>query len=212
MVIAAVAWFLFGRSSPKKLAVTGGPRVTTSPQAVAGRWSPGPGSVAGYRVREKLAQLPSNDDAVGRSSVVTGELTLVQAGQGATATDAHFEADVTQLKSDQSRRDNFIRTRGLESDRFPMATFRSTAPVTVAPQALSGQVVRVDVPGDLTIHGQTRRVTIPVDAQLKGIQIELVGSLTFPFSDFGMQPPSIGGFVSVESNATLEVRLELARA
>jgi len=58
----------------------------------------------------------------------------------------------------------------------------------------------------------TRTVTIPIDARLSGAQIELVGSITFPFSDFGMTPPSIGGFVSVQDNATMEFQLKLARS
>ena len=33
----------------------------------------------------------------------------------------------------------------------------------------------------------------------------------FPFSDFGMTPPSIAGFVKVQDDATLEVLLSLAR-
>ncbi len=36
-------------------------------------------------------------------------------------------------------------------------------------------------------------------------------ALTFPFSDFGMTPPSIAGFVSVDDNATLEFSLDLVR-
>ncbi len=47
--------------------------------------------------------------------------------------------------------------------------------------------------------------------RLAGQQIELVGSLKFAFADFAMEPPSIGGFVSVENEATLEIKLLLAK-
>ena len=70
--------------------------------------------------------------------------------------------------------------------------------------AESGQAVDVQATGDLTIHGVTRTVTIPLQARLSGSRIEVAGSITFPFSDFGMTPPSIGGFVSVQPNATME--------
>ncbi len=59
----------------------------------------------------------------------------------------------------------------------------------------------------MTIHGVTKRVTIPLDAQITNGRIEVVGSLTFPFSDFGMSPPNIANFVTVENNATLEFQL-----
>ena len=65
--------------------------------------------------------------------------------------------------------------------------------------------------GDLTIHGVTKSVTIPIDARLTGSKIELVGTITFPFSQFGMTPPSIGGFVTVQKNATMEFQLLLAQ-
>ena len=75
----------------------------------------------------------------------------------------------------------------------------------------SGQTIHVSATGALTIHGVTRTVTIPIDGRLSGSQIELVGSITFPFRDFGMTPPSIGGFVSVQDNATMEFQLVLTR-
>jgi hypothetical protein len=54
-------------------------------------------------------------------------------------------------------------------------------------------------------------VTIPLDTKLSNGKIELVGSLTFPFKDFGMEPPSVGGFVEVKDEATLEVQLFLTK-
>jgi len=47
---------------------------------------------------------------------------------------------------------------------------------------------------------------------LSAIAIEVVGSITFPFEEFGMSPPSIGGFVSVQDNATMEFDLHLQQA
>ena len=41
---------------------------------------------------------------------------------------------------------------------------------------------------------------------------ELVGSLGFPMIDFNITPPSIGGFVTVDPDATLEFKLILEKA
>jgi polyisoprenoid-binding protein YceI len=76
---------------------------------------------------------------------------------------------------------------------------------------LGGASVDVALSGDLTIHGVTRSVTIAGQARLNGDRIEIVASLTFPFSDFGMTPPDIAGFVQVEDEATLEVLLSLEK-
>lgn len=185
---------------------------TATADDLAGEWSVSDGTVVGYRVREKLASLSAQSDAVGRTNSVTGSATLEASGDAVTVTAASFEADLTTLTSDEGRRDNRIREIGLESNRFPTATFVLTSPVEVPSVALAGATVEVTLIGDLTIHGVTKSVSIPAQAQLTADgKINVLGSLTFPFSDFGMTPPSIGGFVSVEDDATLEFVLVLSK-
>jgi polyisoprenoid-binding protein YceI len=207
---------VFAGSSPQKLALSSPTPSSsassgTSSTPGAGTWTIDSGSQAGYRVREKLASFSAPSDAVGRTTAVTGTLTLSQATSGFSVTAANFTVDVSRLTSDQSRRDQRIHSQGLESDRFPTATFKLTSPIALTADAGSGQTVRISATGDLTMHGVTKSVTIPIDARLTGSKIELVGSITFPFSQFGMTPPSIGGFVSVENNATMEFQLLLTR-
>src|SRR5438132_14358108 len=207
---------VFAGSSPQKLTLSSpGPSTSASTSADAsagaGTWTVGSGSQAGYRVREKLASLSAPSDAVGRTTAVTGTLTLTQAASGYSVTAADITVDVTKLSSDQSRRDQRIHSQGLESDRYPTATFTLTSPIALTADATSGQTVHVSATGDLTIHGVTKSVTIPIDARLTGSTIELVGSISFPFSQFGMTPPSIGGFVSVQNTATMEFQLLLTR-
>jgi polyisoprenoid-binding protein YceI len=206
---------LFGGSSPAPLTLsqagTTKPSATLSANQVSGTWTAGNGSVAGYRVRERLAFLSGPHDAVGRTSAITGSVTLAGTSSDLTVTAAGFSVDVSTLKSDENRRDNRIHSIGLESDRYPTATFKLTTPISVPAMATNGQAFQVSSKGELTIHGTTKTVTIPLQARLGGGQIEIVGSITFPFSDFGMTPPSIGGFVSVEDNATMEFDLHLQR-
>jgi polyisoprenoid-binding protein YceI len=215
--VGIVYFVIFPSSSPQKLALSS-PTPTASASASgsastagAGTWTVSSGSQAGYRVREQLASLPAPSDAVGRTSAVTGTLTLAQAASGYSVTAADFTVDVSKLLSDQSRRDQRIHSQGLQSDRYPTATFKLTAPIALTTDAASGQAVRVSATGDLTVHGVTKSVTIPIDARLTGSKIELVGSITFPFSEFGMTPPSVGGFVTVQNNATMEFQLLLAQ-
>ena len=208
LLVAGVAgWFAFLRNeSPERLTLSEQPAgtPTTAAGTLSGRWTVAPGSVAGYRIRETFAGTPSPVEAVGRTEGITGQAELQESANQVTVRAASFEADLTGLKSDRDRRDNAIKTRGIETQRFPKATFVLAQPVTAPSSGGTVQAV-----GDLTMHGQTKRVTIPLQARLNGQQIELVGSLTFAFSDFAMEPPSIGGFVSVEDEATLEVRLLL---
>jgi polyisoprenoid-binding protein YceI len=214
----AVYLVVFGDDSPDRLALTEpSDRPATSaaggtPSTLAGRWIAAEGSEAGYRVREKLANLPAQSDAVGRTTAVTGGMTVAAAGEGLVARELRMEVDVTQLRSDETRRDNRIRTQGLESNRFPRATFASTGEIVVPASAATGQAFDATVEGDLTLHGVTRRVTIPVKGQMFGDAAEVVGSLQFPMSMFDIDPPNIGGFVTVEPNATLEFKIVLKKA
>ena len=197
-----------GSASPVASSGTSG---AVSAAELAGAWSVTTGSQAGYRVREQLGPVAAETDAVGRTEDVTGSATLVASGEGVQVTAASFEVDVTTLTSDEGRRDNRIRSIGLESSSFPTASFTLTAPVDVPAEALAGATVDVTLTGDLTIHGVTKNVAIPAQARLSDGTIEVVGSLTFPFSDFGMEPPNIGGFVTVNDDATLEFRIVLAK-
>ena len=185
---------------------------TTTGSTLAGTWRAVDGSTAGYRVREKLAELTAKSDAVGRSPAVTGTVKVEGSGTAHTASEARFEVDLTKLSSDRSQRDQRIRTMGLQTNTFPTATFVSTKPIALPAETASGQAVKATAEGDLTIHGVTKRVTIPLDVRVTGAKGELVGSLQFPMSDFNITPPSIAGIVSVDSDATLEFKLVLEKA
>jgi hypothetical protein len=52
-------------------------------------------------------------------------------------------------------------------------------------------------------------VIIPAQARLTGSDIEVVGSIAFPWGEFNMQAPNVGGFVTVDSTATMEFDLFL---
>ena len=220
--LAAAYAAFFTDDAPERLALSDPPTTTaaaggaptTAPTAttIAGTWRAAAGSEAGYRVREKLAALPAKSDAVGRSPAVTGTVKVDAAGGSIVASNASFKVDLTKLASDESRRDNRIRTDGLQTNTFPEATFVSTGSITLPAATTSGQAVKTQAQGDLTLHGVTKRVTIPLDVRFTGGKGELVGSLGFPMSDFNITPPSIGGFVTVDPDATLEFKLVLEKA
>src|ERR1700704_4496364 len=158
--VGILYFVVFAGSSPQKLTLSSPPSTSasTSPDASAGagRWTVGSGSQAGYRVREKLASLSAPSDAVGRTTAVTGTLTLTQAASGYSVTAADFTVDVSKLSSDQSRRDQRIHSQGLESDPYPTATFKLTSPIALAADAGTGQTIHISATGDLTIHGVTK--------------------------------------------------------
>lgn len=195
------------------------PAASTDPSAVgadgavAGTWTVTDGSEAGYRVRERLANLPAESDAVGRTSDLTGTITVVEAGDSAQLTAGEITIDTTTIASDEDRRDNRLRTEGLQTDQFPTATFTLTQPVDVPAAAIGGTATDLTLVGDLTLHGVTKSVEIPAQAQLTNGQIQVAGSLSFPLPEFDITAPNVGGFIlSIADEGALEFRVVFAKA
>jgi polyisoprenoid-binding protein YceI len=224
VVVAAVAlvyFVIFPTSSPKPFslstsssassAATSQAGVSSAAQ-LAGRWTISSGSAAGYRVREKLAFLPAESQAVGRTSSITGSATFTGSNTTVQVTHASFAVDVETLTSDRSMRDEKIRSIGLESERYPTSTFVLASPIALPASALTGKTVHVFAIGALTIHGTTKTVTIPLEMSLSSTEVQAVGSITFPWSEFNMVAPSVGGFVNVTNSATMEFDLHLRRS
>ncbi len=181
--------------------------------ALAGRWTVAAGE-AGYRIREKLARLPAPSDAVGRTSDVTGQLTLADAaGGGLVAHHARFKVDLTTLRSDESSRDEkvfplFLEPGNQGTPQFPAATL-AVPSVSVPAAARSGTPVTLPVSGSLTIRGVTRDATFRLQARLTGTRIELTGSTTFPLTRYGIATPDFGDFVKLDPNLTVEFHVFL---
>ena len=181
--------------------------------AVAGEWTVGAGSVAGYRVREQLANLPAESDAVGRTEDVSGSITVAGDSGAAQLTAGTLTVDTTTIQSDEGRRDNRLRNEGLQTDQFPTATFTVTQPVEVPAAALGGTPTDLTLIGELTLHGVTKSVEIPAQAQLTDGKIQVAGSLTFPLSDFDISPPNVGGFIlSIADEGALEFLVSFGKA
>ena len=200
-------------SSPSAPSASSDTGTQATDGSVAGEWSVGAGSVAGYRVREQLANLPAESDAVGRTEDVSGSVTIEQVGDAAKLTAGTLTVDTTTIQSDEGRRDNRLRNEGLQTDQYPTATFVVTQPVDVPAAALAGTASDVTLVGDLTLHGVTKSVQIPSQAQLSDGKIQVVGSLTFPLSDYGITPPNVGGFIlSIADEGTLEFLVSFDKA
>ena len=204
-------------TSAPSTAASSDPATSAAPAAssdgtVAGTWNVTTGSLAGYRVREQLASLSAESDAVGRTDQVTGSITLATSGSTTTLTAATITVDTTSIASDESRRDNRMRDEGLQTDTYPTASFTLTQPVEVPAAALAGTASDLTLTGDLTLHGVTKSVQIPAKAQLVDGTVQVQGSLSFPLSDYSIVAPNIGGFiVSIADNGTLEFLVNFSK-
>jgi polyisoprenoid-binding protein YceI len=193
---------LTGDDAPPPPRLQGTPAQEGAAPAGAGRWHPvaPAGSFVGYRVDERYLGVGVRT-AVGRTSAVSGTVTV----SGDRVEGADLRADMTTVRSDQARRDDALRSRAIETDRYPSARFTLAGPVAVAAKARQAK-------GALTLHGRRAAIAVTVRGQrLSGGRLELVGSAPIRFATFAIEPPSVAGLVTVSDHGVLEFRLVLAR-
>ena len=65
--------------------------------------------------------------------------------------------------------------------------------------------------GDLTLHGVTQNVEIPLTAVWQGDVIGVAGTLTFVWQDFGMEQPQSMRVVSLADDVTMELQVFFRR-
>jgi polyisoprenoid-binding protein YceI len=181
-----------------------GSSAATGSSNLSGTWNVDSslGSFVGYRVQEQLASIGANT-AVGRTSGVTGTLTL----DGSTVTAVDITADMTQLQSDDQRRDGQLRNQGIQYQQYPTAEFKLTQPIALGSIPADGQTVSATATGDLTLHGVTKSVEIPLQAKVSDGHIIVTGSLPIAFADYNIQAPTSFAVLSVRDHGTMELQL-----
>ncbi|MGH2353911.1 MAG: YceI family protein [Chloroflexota bacterium] len=168
-------------------------------------------STATFRVREQLAGVDLPGDAVGSTGAVTGQLTLQPTG--AVVQDASkITVDLRELKTDESRRDNYIKSNTLATSRFPTAEFvPARATGLPSPLPASGEHT-FQLTGLMTIHGVQKEITWDVTATREGNRLAGTATTSFKFGDFGMTPPRVPVVLSVTDEIRLEVDLVATQA
>lgn len=112
--------------------------------------------------------------------------------RGLEAIDADDRAEI---------RKNMRSADQLAVSRHPTARFRSTKVWRVRDG-------RYRVSGELTVRGETREVSLPVDVKITDARFEGEGTLSVEQSDFGIEPYSAAlGAVKTRDRVTLRVRL-----
>jgi polyisoprenoid-binding protein YceI len=170
-----------------------------------GTWTVGSGSQAGYRVKEVL--LGQSTEAVGRTGEVSGQLTV----SGTQVRSGSFTVDLTQVTSDEDRRDSQFQGRIMDTATYPTATFKLTEPITLGSLPVDGATVTATASGELTLHGTTKPVTVQVTAQRRGDSFKVSGSIPVTFTDYEIPNPSFGP-VTTEDHGEIEFQLAFARS
>ncbi|MEJ7585196.1 MAG: YceI family protein [Acidimicrobiales bacterium] len=223
-VLGAGLWYFVLRDdAPEELTLSDpAPEDTTAgdstPVGVDGTWTvqPSEPTAAGYRIKERFIGGAAEHTAVGRTSEVTGSVSIAST----QVTEGDFTVDMTSLTYtdtpaglDVANRKRATENLGIETAKFPEASFTLTAPIELGTVPEAGKVVTAEAAGDLTLHGVTKAIELTVEAQLTGGDIEVVSADPSPvvLADYGMTPPKAGPVASVADEGSFEFKLVLSK-
>jgi len=95
--------------------------------------------------------------------------------------------------------------RVLNAQRYPTITFESR---TISRASAS----TIRIAGDLTLHGTTKRIDVPVELRLEADRLTAQGKVTIRQTDFGIQPvTAAGGSVRVKDEVTVIFAISASR-
>ncbi len=96
-------------------------------------------------------------------------------------------ADAATADTGHKGRDRDMHEKVLESDRFGAFVLRPTATTgALAPSGTS----RIELAGELEIHGGVHPVTLPAEVTVDGDRLEGTATLEVPYVEWGMKDPS----------------------
>ena len=168
------------------------------------------GNEARYRVSEVLMGATLPNDAVGRTSEITG--TVLAYPDGRIVKDSSkIVVNLKNLKSDKERRDGFLQRRTLETEKYPTLELVPTAIRGFTGTLPTSGPVKFELVGDLTMKGVTRPTVWQVTARAEGQDVAGTATTAFTFKDAGLDQPKVPVVLSVADTIKLEYDFRFVR-
>ena len=158
------------------------------------------GSEATFTVEEQLANLTLPNDAVMRTTDLSGEVRL-------DGGDSLITLGLQGMTSDNTFRDGYVRNRLLANQQSATLAFGDLTPLPSG--FLDGDEVETEVTGTISINGIEAPLTFQVQARDDENVIFVLGRTTFTWADLSMPVPTARAVVSVEDTVRVEVLLSL---
>ena len=156
------------------------------------------GSEATFTVEEQLASLSLPNDAVMRTTALSGEVHL-------DGRPSVVEVDLQQLSSDQSFRDRYVRSRMF--GEYPSAVFTVEDIGGIPDGMAEGETVETSVDGSLEVHGGVFPISFEIQARDDGDSIFILGRTTFTWDQLEVPRPQARSVVSIEDDVRVEILL-----
>ncbi len=168
------------------------------------------GNEARYLVREELVGVDFPFDVVGKTTAITGSVGFDAKGALVPA-DSRISVDVTTLKSDRANRDRYLKTDGIETDKYPRVELAITALRGFPAKLPTTGQFSFELIGNLTVRTITKPLTWQVTATAENGEFSGTAKTAFKFGDFDMPVPSAFMVIKLEDNLRLEYDFHFVR-
>ena len=137
-----------------------------------------------------LAHLEDHPEVSGTFEIIEGEIEGDPKNPGATGK-VKLIIDATSYESGARTRNAHVLSESLESSQYSSIEFDSTRleSVEITPQGDGGDATVI---GNLSLHGVTRQISVPVEASLDPDGgFTAWGEFSFDYTDYGIRPPHL---------------------
>jgi polyisoprenoid-binding protein YceI len=167
------------------------------------------GNEARYKVREQLAGFDLPNEVVGTTRDVTGRFVVEPDGK-VVRDSSRIIVKLTGLKSDKTRRDKYLQSHTLDTEKFPQVELVPVNFAGINAPIPAGTSRTFSLVGDLTVKGVTHPTTWRVTARNEGNNIVGTAATMFTFKDFSLDQPRVPVVLSVEDTIKLEYDFRFA--
>ncbi len=139
---------------------------------------------------------------IGTTNLISGEVRVNP--QDITKSRVTFEVDVVSFNSGNEKRDQDMREKFLQTDRYPRARFTLTRILSTANgrRLIDGEPIQIKAEGILSLHGVERPVVADLTvtylkesdatrSRLPGDLLRVSGTLPIKLSDFNIERPQL---------------------
>jgi polyisoprenoid-binding protein YceI len=158
-------------------------------------------------VRGPLAIFEDHPEVSGAFQVLSGEIEGDPKNPGATGR-VKLIIDATTYESGDQTRNEHVLSQSLESAEYSSIEFDSTRleGVEITPQGDGGNATVV---GNLSLHGVTRQISVPVEASLDPDGgFTAWGEFSFDYTDYGIRQPHLLVALAASKEVKIEFRIK----
>jgi polyisoprenoid-binding protein YceI len=148
---------------------------------------------------------PGMSTVRGTTQAIEGQLTLNFDDLSSALGENRFTVDMTTLSTDQSIRDNWLRTDGPRFNQYPVAEFIASEIVGAPESYTRGEEVTFQLVGELTVREVTQPKTFEVTATLVNNTITGTATTDALLTEFDIEPPHFFNTLTVADPFSIEI-------